>query len=99
MEEKVIRTGEHPDFLVMASDGLWDNMSSADAVTCVEQWLNKNKPDDYQRFGTNTEKPPTMERGTPETPQNPSADNDTYWDETEKAMKWRGQSKALHRRR
>jgi pyruvate dehydrogenase phosphatase len=27
------------DFVILASDGLWDVMSSADAVTCVERWL------------------------------------------------------------
>ncbi|TKA79453.1 hypothetical protein B0A55_04224 [Friedmanniomyces simplex] len=42
--EVVVQTGDHPDFLVMASDGLWDNMSSDDAVTCVQMWLDKNKP-------------------------------------------------------
>ena len=27
------------DFLILASDGLWDHFSSEDAVTCVEQWM------------------------------------------------------------
>lgn len=27
------------DFLIMASDGLWDRISSAHAVECVERWL------------------------------------------------------------
>lgn len=27
------------DFMIMASDGLWDRISSAHAVECVEQWL------------------------------------------------------------
>jgi len=27
------------DFLILASDGLWDHFSSEDAVTCVEQWI------------------------------------------------------------
>ncbi|KAK0388892.1 hypothetical protein NLU13_2469 [Sarocladium strictum] len=27
------------DFVILASDGLWDVMSSADAVSCVERWL------------------------------------------------------------
>lgn len=39
--ETKIQTGEHPDFLIMASDGLWDHFSSEDAVTCVQQWLEK----------------------------------------------------------
>lgn len=41
---KINSTGERPDFLIMASDGLWDQFSSEDAVTCVQQWLDKNKP-------------------------------------------------------
>jgi pyruvate dehydrogenase phosphatase len=31
------------DFVILASDGLWDVMSSADAVTCVERWLAARK--------------------------------------------------------
>lgn len=27
------------DFMIMASDGLWDHISSEDAVECVERWL------------------------------------------------------------
>ncbi|KAK5125974.1 hypothetical protein LTR85_011329 [Meristemomyces frigidus] len=45
--ETRLQTGAHPDFLVMASDGLWDNMSSEDAVACVELWLEKNKPTNF----------------------------------------------------
>lgn len=44
---KVNSEGEHPDFLIMASDGLWDQLSSEDAVSCVQQWLDKNKPADF----------------------------------------------------
>lgn len=44
---KIDTTGAHPDFLIMASDGLWDQFSSEDAVTCVQQWLDKNKPDAF----------------------------------------------------
>lgn len=46
METK-IQTGAKPDFLIMASDGLWDNMNNDDAVTCVNQWLEKFKPDAF----------------------------------------------------
>ncbi|KAK4540451.1 hypothetical protein LTR36_009197 [Oleoguttula mirabilis] len=45
--ETRLQTGAHPDFLIMASDGLWDNMSSRDAVACVELWLEKNKPTNF----------------------------------------------------
>lgn len=32
------------DFLIMASDGLWDNLSSKQAVELVGQWLQTNDP-------------------------------------------------------
>ncbi|KAF1939024.1 protein serine/threonine phosphatase 2C [Clathrospora elynae] len=31
--------GGKSDFIIMASDGLWDRISSAHAVECVERWL------------------------------------------------------------
>ena len=38
-----------------ASDGLWDKMSSADAVTCVEMWLEKFTPtQSYQEKSTSS---------------------------------------------
>lgn len=42
--ETKVRTGAHPDFLIMASDGLWDHMSSEHGVECVERWLEKFQP-------------------------------------------------------
>lgn len=45
--ETKIERGAHPDFLIMASDGLWDQISSEDAVACVQMWLEKNKPSDF----------------------------------------------------
>ena len=45
--ETKVQAGAKPDFLIMASDGLWDNMSNEDAVTCVNQWLDKFKPDAF----------------------------------------------------
>lgn len=45
--ETRVQTGSKPDFLIMASDGLWDQMSNDDAVTCVNQWLDKFKPDAF----------------------------------------------------
>jgi pyruvate dehydrogenase phosphatase len=35
-----VNTGPRGDFLVMASDGVWDHISSEDAVECVAQWIN-----------------------------------------------------------
>lgn len=46
METK-IQAGPKPDFLIMASDGLWDLISNEDAVTCVNSWLDKYKPDAF----------------------------------------------------
>lgn len=47
MTTKINTASDHPDFLIMASDGLWDQLSSDDAVTCVQQWLDKNKPEAF----------------------------------------------------
>jgi pyruvate dehydrogenase phosphatase len=33
------RTGGKSDFMIMASDGLWDRISSEHAVECVQRWL------------------------------------------------------------
>ncbi|KAF2637382.1 protein serine/threonine phosphatase 2C [Massarina eburnea CBS 473.64] len=33
------RSDEKSDFMIMASDGLWDHMSSEVAVQCVQSWL------------------------------------------------------------
>ncbi|KAF2006492.1 protein serine/threonine phosphatase 2C, partial [Amniculicola lignicola CBS 123094] len=42
-EEDIDRGTKNPagkaDFMIMASDGLWDHISSADAVECVSRWL------------------------------------------------------------
>lgn len=38
-EAQIVRGGEG-DFLIMASDGLWDHISNEDAVACVERWIN-----------------------------------------------------------
>ena len=38
--ETDVNTGPRGDFLVMASDGVWDHISNEDAVECVAQWIN-----------------------------------------------------------
>jgi serine/threonine protein phosphatase PrpC len=38
--ETDVNTGPRGDFLVMASDGVWDHLSSEDAVECVARWIN-----------------------------------------------------------
>ncbi|KND89423.1 Protein phosphatase 2C [Tolypocladium ophioglossoides CBS 100239] len=41
--EVTTRRVSSSDFAILASDGLWDVISDADAVTCVERWLAANK--------------------------------------------------------
>jgi pyruvate dehydrogenase phosphatase len=38
--ETDVNTGLRGDFLVMASDGVWDHISSEDAIECVARWIN-----------------------------------------------------------
>ena len=38
--ETDVNTGPRGDFLVMASDGVWDHLSSEDAVECIARWIN-----------------------------------------------------------
>ncbi|KAL8971952.1 MAG: hypothetical protein Q9183_000801 [Haloplaca sp. 2 TL-2023] len=40
---------ENNDFLILASDGLWDNLSSEQAVELVGRWLAKNNPEHIPR--------------------------------------------------
>ncbi|GIZ42137.1 hypothetical protein CKM354_000541600 [Cercospora kikuchii] len=98
METKVRTDGEHPDFLIMASDGLWDQMSSEDAVTCVQMWLEKNRPSAFleQRDEEVTSwkdflrKQPVPTRAPSFTSAEDLAnDEDTYFDENEGCLKWR----------
>ena len=94
-----------PDFLIMASDGLWDHMSSEDAVECVSMWLDKNKPTDFLEHDKKLAQQqqqglfpwggalsvPTggSEKVAKFEPRDPSDDVDTYYDEVEKCLKWR----------
>jgi pyruvate dehydrogenase phosphatase len=102
MEAKV-ETGEHPDFLIMATDGLWDNISSEDAVTCVQQWLDKYNPTGFfdnksvvssmdsikgPKFNRKG-KPQNQQAYKPDFTSDPNEDEETYWNETEKSMKWK----------
>jgi pyruvate dehydrogenase phosphatase len=34
-------THDNADFLIMASDGLWDHISSEDAVACISEWAKR----------------------------------------------------------
>ncbi|EMD00396.1 hypothetical protein BAUCODRAFT_28751 [Baudoinia panamericana UAMH 10762] len=45
--ETEVKAGEHSDFLIMASDGFWKHISSEDAVSCVQMWLERNKPTNF----------------------------------------------------
>jgi pyruvate dehydrogenase phosphatase len=99
IKETKIQTGDHPDFLIMASDGLWDLMSNQDAVTCVQMWLEKNKPTDF--IDKYKDDDADAKRASREAVQQehllriqtadrtPDKDPDTYYDENEKCLKWR----------
>jgi pyruvate dehydrogenase phosphatase len=51
--ETDVNTGPRGDFLVMASDGVWDHISSEDAIKCVAQWIDWMKTG---KLATNTPK-------------------------------------------
>lgn len=97
--ETKIHTGDNADFLIMASDGLWDHMSSEDAVTCVQQWIEQRgkdsiiptkPPQEDSNSVPHTNGPSGISRKYEAGFENDSnEDDETYWDETEKAMKWR----------
>jgi len=102
--ETVVQSGEHPDFLIMASDGLWDNISSSDAVTCVQLWLDRNKPADFLERADSIDDPEgvpgqrtsrLLQNDRPLTFSSPAqlaaeaSDEDVYFDEEEKCLKWR----------
>ena len=96
--ETRVHKGDNPDFLIMASDGLWDNISSEDAVTCVQQWLTKNKSTDFiqkleaqEQFSFDRftgSKPDDKPKSRPRS-VDMSSDEDTYYDADEKIRKWR----------
>lgn len=99
--ETRVQTGNHPDFLIMASDGLWDNMSSEVAVQCVQAWLDKNKPTDFLKEEERKVKTwadlfaddaPQRET-TFSSPDEITGDDDTYYDEDERCRKWRVEPK------
>ncbi|PNS19621.1 hypothetical protein CAC42_7465 [Sphaceloma murrayae] len=49
--ELVVR-GKTADFVIMASDGLWDHLSNEDAVLCVEEWLRRKRAGDIRKLTT-----------------------------------------------
>lgn len=95
-ETKVQQTGAHPDFLIMASDGLWDLMSNQDAVACVQMWLQKNKPTDFIEKYQQDSHSGKLAIGDQQSHEfykqpdtTPDVDDDTYYDAQEKCLKWR----------
>lgn len=74
--EPVITTTkvETKDFLIMASDGLWEHISSEDAVLCISEWLKKKTNKDRRSMGGQ----PWSEHGRKEydTPANMSLELD-----------------------
>lgn len=103
--ETRVQTGNKPDFLIMASDGLWDNMSSDVAVECVQAWLDKNKPMDFlevQQQATKTwrdilkgdaSSDLNSRAPTYSTPDELNGDDDSYYDEEERCRKWKVEPK------
>lgn len=97
IKETKVQTGAHPDFLIMASDGLWDLMSNQDAVTCVQMWLEQNKPTDFIDKYKDTDGKMASQEALAESRQQymtphdmtPDKDEDTYYDADEKCLKWR----------
>ncbi len=98
-----IQGGEHPDFLIMATDGLWDHISSEDAVTCVQQWLDRYRPTNFLdrkspssilmesfrgRGGKQEAQQFNPQAYKPDFKSDPGQDEETYWDENEGALKW-----------
>ena len=100
--EVQLQTAEHPDFCIMATDGLWDNMSSEDAVMCVQMWLAKNQSTDFMiSFPKDAQwdAPIDMEQDKQRIDFEPSfstaedlakGDDDTYLDEDAEAHGCRG---------
>ncbi|KAK5133552.1 hypothetical protein LTR08_007591 [Meristemomyces frigidus] len=99
--ETRIETGAHPSFLIMASDGLWDCMSNEDAVSCVQLWLDKNKPTNFLEkakdegllalvhgLGRTVVKANETDVPAP-TFSSMAEEDDTYFDEKEKCLRWR----------
>ena len=99
METKVRTDSEHPDFLIMASDGLWDQMSSEDAVTCVQMWLEKNKPaafleeqaEEASSWKDLLKKQPAAPVRIPTytSAADLASDEDTYFNEDNNSLEWR----------
>lgn len=94
--EMKIQEGEKHDFVILASDGLWDHISSQDAVTCVHQWLEKNDPAAIvggitklpgQNTASTVLESALKPGGGP--PPYPLDDEDTYYDESERCLKWK----------
>jgi pyruvate dehydrogenase phosphatase len=65
-ETKVVRADPEAsgsDFMIMASDGLWDRISSEHAVECVERWLEAKR-----RGGGSVSKDPRLLANPPKAP-------------------------------
>lgn len=104
MEARVQTDGAKPDFLIMATDGLWDHLSSEDAVTCVQMWLDKHNP---SPFLTEHQGAPgddlvhplnegdILPSGSATPPSPGTEEEDTFYDPVEKVLKWKTSPKHL----
>ena len=66
---------ERGDFLIMASDGLWDELSSEQAVELVGMWLETHDPSQEVPPPDLAETPPLLEAGTAREPNSPARVN------------------------
>ena len=57
---KIVSDSKQPSFLILASDGLWDHLSSEHAVECVSQWLADRAGQKTPVINSNGYPPPKM---------------------------------------
>ncbi|QIW97179.1 hypothetical protein AMS68_002697 [Peltaster fructicola] len=98
-----IQLGAKPDFLILASDGLWDQLSTEQAVELVQMWLDKYNPKDValtaqkllqgpDRLATCTGDvltPGSSPTLTSHEASNDKSDADLYYDPEEKSLRWK----------
>jgi serine/threonine protein phosphatase PrpC len=77
--------GNRSDFMIMASDGLWDRISSAHAVECVERWL------EARERGNGLVKNDPRLQSTAQQFENPMKEDEgfTYNAETGEQVEWK----------
>ncbi|KAJ4407719.1 hypothetical protein N0V91_003689 [Didymella pomorum] len=88
-ETEIVRNptgaGNRSDFMIMASDGLWDRISSEHAVECVERWLEAR-----ERGNGEVKNDPRLQ-STAQQFENPMKEDEgfTYNAETGEQVEWK----------